>query len=61
LINPTNETVWTVGLLVYPNKETSCKPLFQALGEKNIKLYKGVFLENNATSIESFFGSEIIL
>jgi hypothetical protein len=60
LINPSKQTVWIVGLLVYPNKETSCKSLYQTLGKKDIKLFKGIFKENNATSIDRFFESEII-
>lgn len=41
LRTPTNEAVWIVGLLVYPNKgifkpKIACEPLFHYLGEEGI-------------------------
>jgi hypothetical protein len=61
LNNPSDKTVWIVGLLVFPNKENTCLPLSQALVKEDIELFKGIFGENNATSIKSFFESEIII
>jgi hypothetical protein len=60
LNNPSDKTVWIVGLLVYPNKELTCRPLYQTLDKIDIALFKGIFGENNATSIAEFFSNKIV-
>ena len=63
-----DEEIWTVGLLIFPNKgnyeedeETiACEPLFQALGKEKISQFRDVFGENTSKQVKKFFESAII-
>ena len=64
----TNEQIWTVGLLVFPNKgnysknekKIACQPLFDALGKDGISRFRDLFGENTTKQVEEFFNSELI-
>lgn len=68
---PTPKLLWTAGLLIYPNKVDEdkknktyrvkdCEPMAKALDHADLKLFKGVFGENTAPSVEAFFQSTFI-
>ena len=64
----TEEQIWTVGLLVFPNKGSysvednwcDCQPLYDALGSQGIDRFRDVFGENKAWQVKEFFESDLI-
>ena len=64
----TDEQIWTVGLLVFPNKGSyseeedwaACPPLFNALGKQGISKFRDLFGENTTKQVEEFLQSDLI-
>ncbi len=62
----TEQEIWTIGLLVFPNKgnycknKIACKPLYESLKEDGIRRFRDLFGENTTSQVEEFFQSDLI-